>query len=333
MAAGGNERQLSMAEAINEALREEMRRDERVILLGEDVGVLGGIYRVTKGLLEEFGPERVIDTPISEEGFTGAAIGLAIMGFRPVVEIMYADFLANCMNQLVNFAAKMRYMSGGQLKVPLVVRTMMAHGRGHGGDHSQVPIPWFLNVPGLKLVAPSTPYDAKGLLKAAIRDDAPVIYFEPYVLYRVRGPVPEGEYVIPLGEADVKREGDDITIVAISAMVPRALEAAEKLAEEGVSAEVVDPRTIVPLDEEAILRSVMKTNRLLIVEYSHKRGGVGAEIAALVVEKAFDYLDAPILRLASPDVPIPVSPPLGQLTLPSVEDIVRAARSLVLGQV
>ena len=264
----------------------------------------------------------------------GAAIGLALMGFRPVVEIMYADFLANCMNQVVNFAAKMRYMSGGQLKVPLVIRTMMAHGRGHGGDHSQVPIPWFLNVPGLKLVAPSTPYDAKGLLKAAIRDDSPVIYFEPYVLYRVKGPVPKEEYVIPLGKADVKREGDDLTIVAISAMVPRALEAAELLArEDGLSVEVLDPRTVVPLDEEAIIRSVEKTNRLLIVEYSHKRGGVGAEIAALVVEKAFDYLDAPIIRLASPDVPIPVSPELGKLTLPSVEDIARAARALVLGQV
>jgi len=325
----GSERMLSMAEAINEALREEMRRDERVVLLGEDVGVLGGIYRVTKGLLEEFGPERVIDTPISEEGFVGAAIGLAIMGFRPVVEIMYADFLANCMNQVVNFAAKMRYMSGGQLKVPLVIRTMMAHGRGHGGDHSQVPIPWFLNVPGLKLVAPSTPYDAKGLLKSAIRDDSPVIYFEPYVLYRARGPVPEGEYTIPLGRADVKRRGDDATVVAISAMVPRALEAADRLAEEGISVEVVDPRTIVPLDEETIIKSVMKTNRLLVVEYSHKRGGVGAEIAALVVEKAFDYLDAPVMRLASPDVPIPVSPALGKLTIPTVEDIIRAIRSLV----
>ena len=329
----GSERMLSMAEAINEALREEMHRDERVILLGEDIGVLGGIYRVTKGLLEEFGPERVIDTPISEEGFVGAAIGLAVMGFRPVVEIMYADFLANCMNQIVNFAAKMRYMSGGQLKVPLVIRTMMAHGRGHGGDHSQVPIPWFLNVPGLKLVAPSTPYDAKGLLKSAIRDDSPVIYFEPYILYRTRGPVPEGEYTIPLGKADVKHEGNDLTVVAISAMVPRALEAAEKLAEEGISVEVIDPRTIVPLDEEAILRSVMKTNRLLIVEYSHKRGGVGAEIAALVVEKAFDYLDAPIMRLASPDVPIPVSPELGKLTIPTAEDIMAAAKKLVLGEV
>jgi len=329
----GSERMLSMAEAINEALREEMHRDERVILLGEDIGVLGGIYRVTKGLLEEFGPERVIDTPISEEGFVGAAIGLAVMGFRPVVEIMYADFLANCMNQIVNFAAKMRYMSGGQLKVPLVIRTMMAHGRGHGGDHSQVPIPWFLNVPGLKLVAPSTPYDAKGLLKSAIRDDSPVIYFEPYILYRTRGPVPEGEYTIPLGKADVKREGNDLTVVAISAMVPRALEAAEKLAEEGISVEVIDPRTIVPLDEEAILRAVMKTNRLLIVEYSHKRGGVGAEIAALVVEKAFDYLDAPIMRLASPDVPIPVSPELGKLTIPTAEDIMAAAKKLVLGEV
>jgi len=324
-------REISLIEALNEALREEMRRDPTVIVMGEDVGVLGGIYRVTSGLLEEFGPERVRDTPISEEGFVGAAIGLAITGFRPVVEIMYADFLANCMNQIVNFAAKMRYMTKGKLKVPIVIRTMIAHGRGHGGDHSQVPIPWFMNVPGLKIVTPSTPYDAKGLLKSSIRDDSPILFFEPYILYRHKGLVPEEEYTIPLGIADIKRKGEDITIVAISAMVPKALEAAEKLEGEGISVEVIDPRTLVPLDEETIINSVMKTNRLIVVEYSHKRCGVGAEIAATVIEKAFDYLDAPIIRIAAPNVPIPVSPTLGKLTVPSVEEIVETVRKLVVG--
>ena len=324
-------REISLIEALNEALREEMRRDPTVIVMGEDVGVLGGIYRVTSGLLEEFGPERVRDTPISEEGFVGAAIGLAITGFRPVVEIMYADFLANCMNQIVNFAAKMRYMTKGKLKVPIVIRTMIAHGRGHGGDHSQVPIPWFMNVPGLKIVTPSTPYDAKGLLKSSIRDDSPILFFEPYILYRHKGLVPEEEYTIPLGIADIKRKGEDITIVAISAMVAKALEAAEKLEGEGISVEVIDPRTLVPLDEETIINSVMKTNRLIVVEYSHKRCGVGAEIAATVIEKAFDYLDAPIIRIAAPNVPIPVSPTLGKLTVPSVEEIVETVRKLVVG--
>ncbi len=323
------ERMLSMVEALNEALREEMERDERVIVMGEDVAVLGGIYRVTKGLLERFGPERVIDTPISEEGFVGAAIGAALTGLRPVVEIMYADFLANCMNQIVNFAAKMRYMSGGQLKVPIVVRAMVGHGRGHGGDHSQVPITWFLNIPGLKLVAPSTPRDAKGLLKASIRDEAPILFFEPYILYRVRGPVPEGEYLTPLGKADVKRRGSDATIVAVSAMVPRALEAAERLSGDGVEVEVVDPMTVKPMDWETIMDSVRRTNRLVVVEYSPKTGGVGAEIAARVMEEAFDYLDAPVVRVAAPDVPVPVSPALGKLTVPTVEDIIGAVRGIL----
>ena len=320
---------MSMVEALREALAEEMRRDPSVIVMGEDVGVLGGIYRVTQGLLEEFGPERVRDTPISEEGFMGAAIGAAVTGLRPVVEIMYADFLANCMNQIVNFAAKMRYCSGGQLRVPVVVRTMVGHGRGHGGDHSQVPMTWFMNIPGLRLVAPSTPHDAKGLLKTAIREDSPVLFFEPHLLYRVRGPVPEEEYTIPFGRADIKRRGEDVTIVAVSAMVPRAVEAHERLREEGITAEVIDPRTLNPLDIETIVESVKRTNRLITVEYSPKTGGVGAEIAALVVERAFDYLDAPITRVAAPDVPVPVSPPLGRMTVPTVEEIVEAVEALL----
>ncbi len=322
-------REITFVQALNEALMEEMRRDEGVFVMGEDVGILGGIYRVTRGLMEEFGPERVRDTPISEEGFVGAGIGAAITGLRPVVESMYADFLANSMNQIVNFAAKMRYMSGGQLKVPLVIRAMMGHGRGHGGDHSQVPMTWFMNIPGLKIAAPSTPYDAKGLLKTAIRQDDPVLFFEPYILYSVKGSVPEGEYTIPFGEADVKRRGDDITLVAVSAMVPRALQAAEELVEEDVGVEVIDPRTLIPLDEEAIVGSVERTNRLVTVEYSHKRGGIGAEISAMVLEEAFDYLDAPVVRVAPPDVPIPVTPTLGRLMVPSVEDIVDAVHRVL----
>ncbi len=318
-----------MVEALNEALREEMRRDDTTIIMGEDVGVLGGLYRVTKGLMEEFGSDRVRDTPISEEGFVGASIGLAITGFKPVVEIMYSDFLANCMNQIVNFAAKMRYMSRGQLKVPMVIRALIAHGRGHGGDHSQVPINWFMGVPGLKIVAPSTPYDAKGILKASIRDESPVLFFEPYILYRVKGPVPEEEYLIPLGKAEIKKDGEDLTIVAISAMVPRALSAAKALEEEGVNVEVIDPRTVVPLDKETIIDSVKKTGKLVTVEHLHKRGGVGAEISSIIMEEAFDYLDAPVLRVASPNIPVPVSPSLGKLTIPNTEDIISTARKVI----
>jgi len=322
-------RELSMVEALREALAEEMRRDPAVIVMGEDVGVLGGVYKVTDGLLKEFGPERVRDTPISEEGFVGAAIGAAATGLRPVVEIMYSDFLANCMSQIVNFAAKMHYSSGGQVRVPLVIRTMVGHGRGHGGDHSQVPIPWFMNVPGLRLVVPATPRDAKGLLKTAIRGDSPVLFFEPHLLYRTKGPVPEEDYALPFGRADIKRRGDDVTVVAISAMVPRAVEVHERLRDEGISVEVVDPMTLNPLDIDTIVESVKRTNRLVTVEYSPKTGGIGAEIAALVVEKAFDYLDAPIVRVAAPDVPVPVSPPLEKMTVPSVEAIMEAVKGIV----
>jgi len=322
-------RELSMVEALREALAEEMRRDPAVIVMGEDVAVLGGVYKVTDGLLKEFGPERVRDTPISEEGFVGAAIGAAATGLRPVVEIMYADFLANCMSQIVNYAAKMHYSSGGQVRVPLVIRTMVGHGRGHGGDHSQVPIAWFMNVPGLRLVVPATPRDAKGLLKTAIRGDSPVLFFEPHLLYRTKGPVPEEDYALPFGKADIKRRGSDVTVVAVSGMVPRALEAHERLRAEGIGVEVVDPMTLNPLDIETIVESVKRTNRLVTVEYSPKTGGIGAEIAALVVEKAFDYLDAPVIRVAAPDVPVPVSPPLEKMTVPSVEAIVEAVKSIV----
>jgi pyruvate/2-oxoglutarate/acetoin dehydrogenase E1 component len=321
--------ELSMVEALREALAEEMRRDPAVILMGEDIGVLGGVYKVTDGLLKEFGPERVRDTPISEEGFVGAAIGAAATGLRPVVEIMYADFLANCMSQIVNYAAKMHYSSGGQVKVPVVIRTMVGHGRGHGGDHSQVPIAWFMNVPGLRLVVPGTPRDAKGLLKTAIRGDSPVLFFEPHLLYRTKGPVPEEDYALPFGKADIKCRGDDVTVVAVSAMVPRAVEAHERLRTEGIGVEVVDPMTLNPLDIDTIVESVKRTNRLVTVEYSPKTGGIGAEIAALVVEKAFDYLDTPVVRVAAPDVPVPVSPPLEKMTVPSVEAIVEAVKGIV----
>lgn len=325
-------REITYVEALNEALREEMRHDERVIVLGEDVQLgysgRGGLFLVTAELMKEFGPERVRDTPISEEGFVGAAIGAAISGFKPVVEIMYADFLLCCMNQIVNVAAKLSYSTGGQLKVPLVIRSMIGQGRGVGSDHSQVPIAWFMNVPGLKIVVPSTPYDAKGLLKSSIRSSGPVMFFESFLLYRNKGPVPEQEYVIPLGEADIKRKGKDITIVAVSTMVPRALSAAEKLREMGIDAEIVDPRTLVPFDKKTILNSVMKTNRLVIAESDVKTCGIGAEIASLVIEEAFDYLDAPIKRVAAPSIPAPAAPTLERLTIPDENDIIKAVKEL-----
>jgi pyruvate dehydrogenase E1 component beta subunit len=325
-------REITYVEALNEALREEMRHDERVIILGEDVQLgysgRGGLFLVTAELMKEFGPERVRDTPISEEGFLGAAIGASISGFKPVVEIMYADFLLCCMNQIVNVAAKLSYSTGGQLKVPLVIRSMIGQGRGVGSDHSQVPIAWFMNVPGLKIVAPSTPYDAKGLLKSSIRTASPVIFFESFLLYRNKGLVPEEEYFIPLGEADIKRKGKDITIVAVSTMVPRALSAAEKLQEMGIDAEIVDPRTLVPFDKKTILNSIMKTNRLVIAESGVKTCGIGAEIASMVIEEAFDCLDAPIKRVAAPSIPAPAAPTLERLIIPDENDIIKAVKEL-----
>ncbi len=324
-------RELTYADALREGLREEMLRDPSVILLGEEIGVFQGVYKVTRGLLEEFGPERVRDTPISEAAIAGAAVGLALTGFKPVAEIMYMDFMPICMDQLATQAAKMRFMSGGQLKVPLVLRTQYSLGRQHGSQHSQFTPAWFLQVPGLKIVLPSNPYDAKGLLKSAIRDSNPVLFLESGLLYRTKGPVPEEEYTIPLGQAEVKRKGDDITILGISRQVGEALTAATKLEQTGISAEVIDIRTLQPLDLKTIVESVKRTSRLIIASDDVKTGGVGAEISASVSENAFGYLDAPIARVACPDTPIPFSPPLEQLYMPNADKIVETAKA-IMGQ-
>ncbi len=327
-------RELSYAKAIREALRQEMQRDERVFIIGEDVGVYGGAFGVTLGLVEEFGEERVIDTPISELGIAGAITGAALTGMRPVGEIMFMDFTTLAAEQLVNQAAKIRFMFGGRAKVPFVLRTPAGSGTGAAAQHSQSLENWFVHVPGLKVVMPSTPYDAKGLLLASIRDDNPVIFVEHKLLYKVKGPVPEEPYTIPLSTAEVKREGRDLTIVATSIMVKRSLEAAEQLAREGIEAEVVDPRTLKPLDGETIIRSVMKTGRVLIVHEACKTGGYGGELAAVIAEsEAFDYLDAPIIRLAGRDMPIPYNRTLEYHTVPQVENIVEAALQLAQGRV
>jgi len=323
-------KEMTYAEAVREALRQEMIRDDSVFLIGEDIGRYGGAFGVSYGLVDEFGEDRVRDTPISEAGIMGAATGAALMGMRPVAEIMFMDFTTIAMDQLVNQAAKLRFMFGGKAKVPLVLRTPGGSGTGAAAHHSQSLEAWFVHVPGLKVVMPSTPYDAKGLLVASIRDDNPVIFVEHKLLYKTKGPVPEEEYTIPLGTADVKRTGRDLTIVATSIMVPRVLEAAETLAREGIDVEVVDPRTLKPLDEETIFRSVIKTGRVLIAHEACKTGGAGAEIAARIVEsEAFDYLDAPIKRLAGLDIPVPYNRNLERRMVPQVEDIVTAARELV----
>lgn len=324
-------RELTYADALREGLREEMLRDPKVILLGEEIGVFQGVYKVTRGLLEEFGPERVRDTPISEAAIAGAAVGLALAGFKSVAEIMYMDFLPICMDQLATQAAKMHFMSGGQLKVPLVLRTQYSLGRQHGSQHSQFTPAWFLQVPGLKIVLPSNPYDAKGLLKSAIRDSNPVLFLESGLLYRTKGPVPEEEFTVPLGQAEVKRKGDDITILGISRQVGESLTAATRLEQTGISAEVIDVRTLQPLDLKTIVESVKRTSRLIIASDDVKTGGVGAEISASVSENAFGYLDAPIARIACPDTPIPFSPPLEQLYMPNADKIVETAKT-IMGQ-
>ncbi len=324
------ERTLSYPEALNEALEQEMLRDERVFLMGEDVGATGGIFGVSKGLMERYGPERVRDTPISEATFVGCGVGAAIAGMRPVVEIQIFDFVALTMDMLVNQAAKFRFMLGGKPSVPLVVRGPQGGGIRLAAQHSQSLEAWFTHVPGLVVAAPSTPYDAKGLLVAAIRDDNPVIFLEQKLLYvSGSGPVPEDLYAIPLGKADIKRTGTDVTVVATSAMVPRALSAATVLERDGISIEVVDPRTLQPLDEETILASVRKTNRLLIVHEACVRGGFGAEVAAVVVDKAFDYLDAPIARLGAPHTPMPYNDRLELEVIPSQDRIVEAVRAML----
>ncbi|MGA3405472.1 MAG: alpha-ketoacid dehydrogenase subunit beta [Candidatus Bathyarchaeia archaeon] len=322
-------RELTYADALREALREEMLRDPNVILLGEEIGVFNGVYKVTRGLLDEFGPERVRDTPISEAAIAGAAVGLALAGLKPVAEIMYMDFLPICMDQLATQAAKMRFMSGGQLKVPMVLRTQYSLGRQHGSQHSQFTPAWFLQVPGIKIVLPSNPYDAKGLLKSSIRDPNPVLFIESGLLYRTKGPVPEEEYTIPLGQAEVKRKGEDITIVGISRQVGEALSAAIKLEQSGISAEVIDVRTLQPLDLKTIVESVKRTSRLVIASDDVKTGGVGAEISASVSENAFGYLDAPIARIACPDTPIPFSPPLEQSYMPNADKIVETVKAIM----
>nr|BBH92398.1 transketolase [Thermogemmatispora argillosa] len=321
-------REITLGQAIREALAEEMRRDPRVLLLGEDVAEAGTPFKVLSGLVEEFGPERVIDTPISEAGFTGIGVGLAMTGMRPVVDIMFGDFLTLAMDQIVNQAAKVHYMSGGKLKVPLVVRTTLGATRRSAAQHSQSLHAWFSHIPGLKVVLPSTPYDAKGLLKTAIRDDNPVLFFEDKMMYQLKGPVPEGEYTIPFGVADIKREGSDLTIVATSSMVQVALAAAAELEQLGISAEVVDPRTTSPLDKQTLIESAKKTSRVIVVDEGYQSYGVTAEIAAVIAEGAFYYLDAPVKRLGALDVPVPFSPVLEDLTVPTPAAVIELAKAL-----
>jgi pyruvate/2-oxoglutarate/acetoin dehydrogenase E1 component len=328
--AGTGIRELTFGQAVNEALREELRRDPAVFVIGEDVAEAGTPFKVLLGLVDEFGPRRIIDSPISEAGITGLGVGAAMTGMRPVVDIMFGDFLTLAMDQLANQAAKVHYMSGGALRVPMVLRTTLGATRRSAAQHSQSLHAWVSHVPGLKVALPATPYDAKGLLKAAIRDDSPVVFFEDKLAYAVRGPVPEEEYVIPLGVADVKRAGTDVTIVATSSMVYVALEAADLLASEGLSAEVVDPRTTTPLDAGTLIASARKTGRALVVDEGHQSYGASAELAAVIAEGAFHYLDAPVTRMGAMDVPVPFSPPLEDLTVPTAQRVADAARALCL---
>ncbi len=321
---------MTFREAISQALREEMRRDERVFIMGEEIGVWGGTYAVTRGMLDEFGEERVRDTPIAEGVIVGAAVGAAIAGLRPVAEIMTINFAFLAMDQIVNHAAKLHYMFNGQMTCPLVVRTVGGGGRQLGATHSQTPDVVFAHFPGLKVVAPATPADAKGLLKAAIRDDDPVFFIEHATLYQVRGDVPDDEdYLVPIGVSDVKREGSDVTIVSYSKMLQTSLQAAEELAKEGIQAEVIDLRTLRPLDTRPIVASVHKTNRMVVVEEGWRAYGVGAEIASRVTELAFDHLDAPIRRVAQAEVPLPYNQRLEQMALPQVENIVSAVKDVL----
>ena len=321
--------EITFVESLRMTLKEEMDRDPSLMLIGEDIGRYGGIFGVTKGLLEEFGPHRVRSTPISESAIIGSALGAAMTGIRTVAEIMYVDFTTCAMDQIVNQVAKMRYMSGGKAKIPLVIRTQEGGGRGNAAQHSQSLEALFLHIPGLKIVMPSTPYDARGLLKTAIRDDNPVMFIEHKLLYATKGFIPDGEFLIPFGQVDVKRKGKDVTVIAISYMVMKALRAAERLAEEGVDVEVIDLRTLVPLDLETLLQSVRKTNRVVIVHEGCRRGGIGAEITCNIMEEAFDFLDAPIQRVGALNVPIPYSEPLENAVIPGEEEIATAVKKVL----
>ena len=321
-------RELTLGEAVREALAEEMRRDPRVFICGEDIAEAGTVYKVLSGLVEEFGTERVLDTPISEAGFTGMAVGAAMTGMRPVVDIMFGDFSTLVMDQMVNQAAKIHYMSGGKWKVPMVMRATLGATRRSAAQHSQSLHAWFCHIPGLKVVLPSTPYDAKGLMKTAIRDDNPVVFFEDKMMYRMKGPVPADDYTIPFGVADIKRAGTDITIVATSSMVQVALGAAKLLEQAGISAEVIDPRTVWPLDEKTLVESVKKTSRAIVVDEGYGRYGVTAEIASVIAEGAFFNLEAPVKRMGAMHVPIPFSPPLEDATVPTEQAVFEAAKAL-----
>jgi pyruvate/2-oxoglutarate/acetoin dehydrogenase E1 component len=321
-------RELTLGEAVREALAEELRRDPRVFVMGEDVAEAGTAFKVLSGLVEEFGPERMLDTPISEAGFTGIAVGAAMTGMRPVVDIMFGDFVGLTMDQMVNQAAKVHYMSGGKWKVPMVMRATLGATRRSGSQHSQSLHAWFCHIPGLKVVMPSTPYDAKGLLKTAIRDENPVVFYEDKMMYKLKGPVPPEEYTIPFGVADVKRAGDDITIVATSSMVQVALGAANLLAEHDISAEVIDPRTLWPLDERTLIDSAKKTSRVIVVDEGYGRYGVTAELASVIQENCFFDLEAPVKRMGAMHVPIPFSPPLEDATVPTEKSVFEAARAM-----
>ncbi|VAW17538.1 Acetoin dehydrogenase E1 component beta-subunit [hydrothermal vent metagenome] len=327
-------RELSYSDAIREAMAIAMEADDRVILMGEDIGVYGGAFQVTGDLVERFGPERVVDTPISELGAAGVAVGAALGGLRPIFEFQFSDFATLAMEQIVNQAAKMRYMLGGAVSVPVVMRFPAGSGTGAAAQHSQSLEAWLGHVPGLKVVQPATPYDAKGLLLAALEDPDPVMIFEHKLLYKMKGEVPEGHYTVPIGKAEIRREGADVTIVATSIMVHRALEAAERLAAGGVSAEVIDLKTVRPMDRRTVIDSVKKTSRLVCVYEGVKTLGVGAEVSAMIAEsEAFDFLDAPIVRLGGAEVPIPYNPELEKAAVPQVDDIVAAAAKLVAGTI
>ena len=321
-------REITFGKAVNEAISEEMRRDPRVFMMGEDIAEAGTTFKVLKGLVEEFGTQRIIDTPISEAGFAGMGVGAAMTGMRPIVDIMFGDFMTLTMDQIVNQAAKTHYMSGGKLKVPMVFRTTLGATRRSGAQHSQSLHAWVCHVPGLKVAIPSTPYDAKGLMKTAIRDDNPVVTFEDKMLFNTKGMVPEEEYTIPFGVADIKRVGTDITLVGTSSMVQVALEAAECLATLGIHAEVVDPRTLVPLDIETLVTSAKKTSRVIVIDEGHYSYGITGELASIIADRAFYYLDAPVKRMGAMDVPVPFSPPLEDATVPTVDAVIDVAKML-----